>query len=104
KQKANVSMNETQKEYRPKVSKSQNVGPRKSLATPKPRKPRFLLRWSPTGKTFDSAGKIVAPRGDNACTSNTMEPKIKRFPNSTSLLGRLSRFVYGASTLVVPRT
>nr|GFB52522.1 hypothetical protein [Tanacetum cinerariifolium] len=24
--------------------------------------------------------------GDNACTSNTMEPKIKRFPNSTSLL------------------
>nr|GEZ89540.1 retrovirus-related Pol polyprotein from transposon TNT 1-94 [Tanacetum cinerariifolium] len=26
--------------------------------------------------------------GDNACTSNTMEPKIKQFPNSTSLLGR----------------
>nr|GFC09927.1 integrase, catalytic region, zinc finger, CCHC-type, peptidase aspartic, catalytic [Tanacetum cinerariifolium] len=37
--------------------------------------------------------KIVASSGDNACTSNTMEPKIKRFPNSTSLLGRLSRFV-----------
>nr|GFD16377.1 integrase, catalytic region, zinc finger, CCHC-type, peptidase aspartic, catalytic [Tanacetum cinerariifolium] len=52
---------------------------------------------------FDSAGKIVAPNGDNACTSNAMEPKIKWFPNSTSLLGRLSRFLYGASTQVVPR-
>nr|GEW30343.1 hypothetical protein [Tanacetum cinerariifolium] len=39
--------------------------------------------------------------GDNACTSNTMEPKIKRFPNSTSLLGRLSRFVCGTSTQVL---
>nr|GFC65503.1 integrase, catalytic region, zinc finger, CCHC-type, peptidase aspartic, catalytic [Tanacetum cinerariifolium] len=42
---------------------------------------------------FDSAGKIIAPSDDHACTSNTMEPKIKRFPNSTFLLGRLSRFV-----------
>nr|GFB35262.1 integrase, catalytic region, zinc finger, CCHC-type, peptidase aspartic, catalytic [Tanacetum cinerariifolium] len=98
KHKANVSINETQKEYRPKVSKSKNVRPRESLATPKPRKPRYLLRWSPTGKMFDSAGKLVAPSGDNACTSNALEPKIKRFPNSTSLLGRLSRFVCGAST------
>nr|GFA40119.1 hypothetical protein [Tanacetum cinerariifolium] len=98
KHKANVSKNETQKEYRPKVSKSKNVGTRESLATPKPRKPRFLLRWSSTGKMFDSAGKLVAPSGDNACTSDTMEPKIKRFLNSTSLLGRLSRFVCGAST------
>nr|GFB39904.1 hypothetical protein [Tanacetum cinerariifolium] len=104
KHKANISKNETQKEYRPKVSKSKNVRPHESLATPKPRKPRFLLRWSPTGKMFDSAGKIIAPSGDNACTSNTMEPKIKRFPNSTSLLSRLSRFVYGASTQIVPST
>nr|GFC47006.1 hypothetical protein [Tanacetum cinerariifolium] len=44
KHKANVSKNETQKEYRPKVSKSKNVGTREILATPKPRKPRFLLR------------------------------------------------------------
>nr|GEZ98147.1 ribonuclease H-like domain-containing protein [Tanacetum cinerariifolium] len=63
KHKANASKNETQKESRPKVSKSKNVGPRESLATPKPRKPRFLLRWSPTGKMFDSAGKLVAPSG-----------------------------------------
>nr|GFB78659.1 hypothetical protein [Tanacetum cinerariifolium] len=61
KHKANVSKNETQKEYRPKVSKSKNVGPRESLATPKPRKPRFLLRWSPTGKMFDQDGKLVVP-------------------------------------------
>nr|GEZ41428.1 reverse transcriptase domain-containing protein [Tanacetum cinerariifolium] len=56
---------------------------------------------------FDKDGKLVVPsnfeshvdcsNSDNACTSNTMEPKIKRFPNSTSLLGRLSRFVCGAS-------
>nr|GFC06386.1 hypothetical protein [Tanacetum cinerariifolium] len=104
KHKANVSKNETQKEYRPKVSKPKNVGTHESLATPKPRKPRFLLRWSPTGKMFDSAGKLVAPSGDNACTSNALEPKIKWFPNFTSLLGRLSRFVYGASTQVVPST
>nr|GFD07259.1 hypothetical protein [Tanacetum cinerariifolium] len=60
---ANVSKSETQKEYRPKVSKSKNVGTRESLATPKSRMPRFLLRWSPTGKKFDSAGQLVALSG-----------------------------------------
>nr|GEY60700.1 uncharacterized mitochondrial protein AtMg00810-like [Tanacetum cinerariifolium] len=83
----------------PKVTKPKKVGTRESLATPKPRKPIFLLRWSPTGKMFDKTGKIVASsesenqsdcsNGDNACTSNTMEPKIKRFPNSTSFLDRV---------------
>nr|GFC26267.1 hypothetical protein [Tanacetum cinerariifolium] len=63
---------------------------------------------------FDHDGKLAASskfeshvdcsNGDNACTSNAMEPKVKWFPNSTSLLGRLSRFVYGASTQVVPST
>nr|GFC09547.1 integrase, catalytic region, zinc finger, CCHC-type, peptidase aspartic, catalytic [Tanacetum cinerariifolium] len=96
--KANVSTNETQQKNQPKIKKPKKVGLIKRLATPKPRKPRFLLRWSPTGKMFDSAGKLVAPsnseshvdcsNGDNACTSNAREPKIKRFPNSTSLLGR----------------
>nr|GFB24870.1 integrase, catalytic region, zinc finger, CCHC-type, peptidase aspartic, catalytic [Tanacetum cinerariifolium] len=95
-QKAKVSIKEIQMKYQPKVSKPKKVGTRKSLATPKPRKPRFLLRWSPTGKMFDKDGKIVDSResksqfdysnGDNACTSNAMEPKIKRFPNSTSFL------------------
>nr|GFC64588.1 hypothetical protein [Tanacetum cinerariifolium] len=114
KHKANVSKNETQMKYQPKVTKPKNVGFRKSLTTPKPRNPRFLLRWSSTGKMFDQDGKLVVPsnseshvdcsNGDNACTSNAMEHKTKRFPNSTSLLGRLSRFVYGASIQVVPST
>nr|GEX50045.1 hypothetical protein [Tanacetum cinerariifolium] len=105
KQKAKVSLKENQKKYQPKVKKPKKVGFIERLATPKRRKPRFLLRWSPTGRLFDQKGKIVdssefesqsdCSNGDNACTSNTLEPKIKRFPNSTSLLGGLSRFVCG---------
>nr|GFB57407.1 hypothetical protein [Tanacetum cinerariifolium] len=114
KPKANVSKNETQQKNHPEIKKSKNVGTHKSLTTPKPKKPRFLLRWSPTGRLFDHDGNLVASsksesqvdcsNGDNACTSNAMEPKVKWFPNSTSLLGRLSRFVYGASNQVVPST
>nr|GEW04129.1 retrovirus-related Pol polyprotein from transposon TNT 1-94 [Tanacetum cinerariifolium] len=69
------------------------------------------LRNYVNGKT--SRGKIIASsesesqfncsNGDNACTSNTLEPKIKRFPNSTSLLSRLSKFVYGMSTRVLSK-
>nr|GEY46514.1 retrovirus-related Pol polyprotein from transposon TNT 1-94 [Tanacetum cinerariifolium] len=105
KQKANVSIKEKQKKHQPKAKQTKKVGFIERLATPKPSKTRFLLRWSPTGRLFDQKGKIVdssesesqsdCSNGDNACTSNTLEPKIKRFPNSTSLLGRLSRFVYG---------
>nr|GFA79097.1 retrovirus-related Pol polyprotein from transposon TNT 1-94 [Tanacetum cinerariifolium] len=96
--KAKVSVKEIQKEYQPKVSKPKKLGTRESLATPKARKSRLLLRWSPTGKLFDKDGKIVdssesksqfvCSNGDNACTSNAMEPKTKRFLNSTSLLDR----------------
>nr|GEV79125.1 hypothetical protein [Tanacetum cinerariifolium] len=99
KHKANVSIKEKQKKHQPQVKKPKKVGFIERLVTPKPRKPRFLLRWSPIGRLFDQKGKIVAPskfesqsecsNGDNACTSNTLEPKIKRFPNSTSLLGRV---------------
>nr|GFB75128.1 hypothetical protein [Tanacetum cinerariifolium] len=60
-QKAKVSVKEIQKKYQPKASKPKNVGTRESLATPNPRKPRFLLRWSPTGRLFDQDGKLVAP-------------------------------------------
>nr|GFA71498.1 hypothetical protein [Tanacetum cinerariifolium] len=106
KQKVKVSVKEIQMKYQPKVTKSKKIEHHKSLAKPKPRKPRFLLRWSPTGRLFNQEGKLAASsnsesqydcsNGDNACTSNTMEPKIKRFPNSTSLLDRLFRFVYAA--------
>nr|GEU65160.1 integrase, catalytic region, zinc finger, CCHC-type, peptidase aspartic, catalytic [Tanacetum cinerariifolium] len=98
KQKANVSIKEKQKKHQPKVKKTKKVGFIEGLATPKPSKPRFFLRWSPTKRLFDLKGKIIessesesqfdCSNGDNACTSNTMEPKIKRFSNSTSLLGR----------------
>nr|GFB07888.1 hypothetical protein [Tanacetum cinerariifolium] len=111
-QKAKISVKEIQKKYQPKVTKTKKVGTHESLATPKPKKPRFLLRWSPTGRLFDQKGKLAASsksesqydcsNGDNACTSNAMEPKIKQFLNSTSLLDRLFKFVYGASIRVVP--
>nr|GEX08074.1 retrovirus-related Pol polyprotein from transposon TNT 1-94 [Tanacetum cinerariifolium] len=109
KQKANVSVKEKQKKQQPKVKKTKKVGFIERLATPKPIKPIFFLRWSPTGRLFDLKGKIIAPsesesqsdfsNGDNACTSNSLEPKIKWFSNSTSLLGRLSKFVYGFGDL-----
>ncbi|GJV23953.1 retrovirus-related pol polyprotein from transposon TNT 1-94 [Tanacetum coccineum] len=105
KQKANVSNTENQKKQKPKVIKPKKVGSNERLASPKPSKPRFCLRWSPTGRFFDIKGKIITSsesesqsdcsNGDNACTSNPSEPTIKRFPNSTSFLGRLSKFFLG---------
>nr|GEW47593.1 hypothetical protein [Tanacetum cinerariifolium] len=59
KQMAKVSFKENQKKYQPKVTKPKKVGFPKRLATSKPRKPRFLLRWSPTGRLFDQEGKLV---------------------------------------------
>nr|GFA68138.1 integrase, catalytic region, zinc finger, CCHC-type, peptidase aspartic, catalytic [Tanacetum cinerariifolium] len=63
---------------------------------------RFLSKKSKRnispGRLFDHEGRLAASsnpesqydcsNGDNASTSNTMEPKIKRFLNSTSLLDR----------------
>ncbi|GJT20564.1 retrovirus-related pol polyprotein from transposon TNT 1-94 [Tanacetum coccineum] len=108
KQKVNVLNTENQKKQKPKVMKPKKVRSNKRLASPKPSKPRSCLRWLPTGRLFDLKGKIIASsesksqsdcsNGDNACTSNPPEPTIKRFPNSTSFLGRLSKYVYGAST------
>nr|GFC60337.1 hypothetical protein [Tanacetum cinerariifolium] len=43
KHKANVSKNETQQKNQPEIKKSKKVGFIRRLATPKPRKPRFLL-------------------------------------------------------------
>nr|GEV39746.1 putative ribonuclease H-like domain-containing protein [Tanacetum cinerariifolium] len=98
KQKETVSIKEKQKKHLPKVKKTKRVGFIERLATPKPSKPRFFLRWSPAGRLFDLKGKIIkssesesqsdCSNGDNACTYNILEPKIKRFPNSASLLGR----------------
>nr|GFB19809.1 hypothetical protein [Tanacetum cinerariifolium] len=106
KQKEDVLINENQKKQTPKVKKPKNVGSNERLALPNPSKPISFLRWSPTGKLFDLKGKIIAStesgsqsdisNGDNACTSNPLEPTIKRFPNSTSFLG--SKFQRCSST------
>nr|GFC59526.1 hypothetical protein [Tanacetum cinerariifolium] len=61
KHKAHVSKNETQMKYQPKVTQPKNVGTRKSLATPKPRKPRFLLRWSPLEKCLTKMENLLFP-------------------------------------------
>nr|GEV95203.1 hypothetical protein [Tanacetum cinerariifolium] len=85
-----------------RVKKPKKVRFIERLATPKPSKPRSLLRWSPTGRMFDLNGKIIASsesksqsdcsKGDNACTSNPVEPTIKRFPNATFYLAGTIRF------------
>nr|GFA00084.1 putative ribonuclease H-like domain-containing protein [Tanacetum cinerariifolium] len=79
KQMAKVSFKETQMKYQPKVTKPKKVGTRESLATPKPKKPRFLLRWSPTGKMFDKEGKIVdssKSKTKSACSNGNLKPLI----------------------------
>ncbi|GJY89720.1 integrase, catalytic region, zinc finger, CCHC-type containing protein [Tanacetum coccineum] len=99
KQKANVSNTENQKKQKPKVMKPKKVGSNKRLASPKIVNLSILpLWWSLTRRLFDLKGKIIASsefesqsdffNGDNACTSNPSKPTIKRFPNSTSFLGR----------------
>nr|GFB15099.1 integrase, catalytic region, zinc finger, CCHC-type, peptidase aspartic, catalytic [Tanacetum cinerariifolium] len=59
KQMAKVSFKENQKKYQPNVTKPKKTGFLERLATPKPIKPRFLLRWSPTDRLFDQKGNIV---------------------------------------------
>nr|GEY24210.1 hypothetical protein [Tanacetum cinerariifolium] len=97
KKKANVSINKKQKKQQPKVKKTKKVGSIERLASPKPSKPRSFLRWSPTGRMFDLKGKINASsksesqsdcsKGDNACTSNPLEPTIKRNDHVDAILG-----------------
>nr|GEW16854.1 retrovirus-related Pol polyprotein from transposon TNT 1-94 [Tanacetum cinerariifolium] len=92
KQMVNVSIKEKQKKRKAKVKKPKKVGFIERLATPTPSKPRSLLRWSPFGRMFDLNGKLIAfsesesqsdcSKGDIACTSNPVEPTIKRFPNA----------------------
>nr|GEW89783.1 retrovirus-related Pol polyprotein from transposon TNT 1-94 [Tanacetum cinerariifolium] len=89
KQKANVSINENQKKQKPKVKKTKKVGSIERLASPKPSKPRSFLRWSPSCK---SESQSDCSKGNNACTSNPLEPTIKQFPNSTFSLAGTVRF------------
>nr|GFA50606.1 hypothetical protein [Tanacetum cinerariifolium] len=91
KQKANVSINENQKKQKPKVKKPKKLGSIERLASPKPSKPRYFLRWSPIGRLFDLKGKIIASsesesqsdcsKGDNACCSKHMTGNLKLLIN-----------------------
>ncbi|GKA78659.1 retrovirus-related pol polyprotein from transposon TNT 1-94 [Tanacetum coccineum] len=101
---ANVSNTTDKKKHKPKVLKPKKVGFKERLASPKPRKPRTCLRWSPTGRIFDLKGKIIksnesesqsdCSNGDNACTPNPQEPTSKQFPNFTfSLAGHSNLFM-----------
>ncbi|GJY41311.1 retrovirus-related pol polyprotein from transposon TNT 1-94 [Tanacetum coccineum] len=99
KRKANVSKIANQMTHKAQVWKLKNVGSKERLASPKPSQPRLRLRWSPTGKMFDIKGKIIASSktyGDNACSPNPQEPKIKRFPNSTFFIRSFSSASYGS--------
>nr|GFA62391.1 retrovirus-related Pol polyprotein from transposon TNT 1-94 [Tanacetum cinerariifolium] len=88
KQKTKVSNISKQMKPMPQVKKPKNVGSNNNHASPKPSKPRACLRWSPTERTFDCKGKLMATsgsecqsdssRGDNACTSNPQQPTRKR--------------------------
>nr|GEU47698.1 retrovirus-related Pol polyprotein from transposon TNT 1-94 [Tanacetum cinerariifolium] len=80
KHKANVSIKEKQKKHQPKVKKPKKVGFIARLATPKPSKPRFLLRWSPTGRLFDQKGKIVNS-GESKSQSDCSNGKLKLLIN-----------------------
>nr|GEY00617.1 putative ribonuclease H-like domain-containing protein [Tanacetum cinerariifolium] len=82
---ANVPPSANQKRHMTQVWKPKQVGFKERLAcTPKPRPPRFSLKWSPSGHSFDLKGKLVAsketnlPNDDKACTSNPQEPIRKR--------------------------
>nr|GEW19646.1 uncharacterized mitochondrial protein AtMg00810-like [Tanacetum cinerariifolium] len=90
---ANVPLSENQKRHRTQVWKPKQVWSKERLAC-KPRLPRFSLKWSLSGRSFDLKGNLVAfketncPNDDKACDSNPQEPMRKWFPNSTVFLGR----------------
>ncbi|GJW31393.1 hypothetical protein Tco_0051425 [Tanacetum coccineum] len=98
----NVSKIAYQKKHQTKVKKPKKVESKERLVSPKPRKPRTCLRWSPTGRLFDLKGKLIASskfecqsdcsKIENACTSNHQEPTSKWFPNSTFSLAGTIRF------------
>nr|GFB15701.1 integrase, catalytic region, zinc finger, CCHC-type, peptidase aspartic, catalytic [Tanacetum cinerariifolium] len=96
----NVPLSGNQKRHRTQVWKPKQVGFKERLAC-KPKLPRLSLKWSPSGRSLDLKGKLVAsketncPNDDKACTFNPQKPMRKWFPNSTGFLGRLSKFVYG---------
>ncbi|GKE43350.1 retrovirus-related pol polyprotein from transposon TNT 1-94, partial [Tanacetum coccineum] len=62
---ANVSKTANKRKRKPKGKKPKKVGSKEILASPKPRKPRTYLRWSPIGRMFDLKGKIIESSHSN---------------------------------------
>nr|GEZ76191.1 hypothetical protein [Tanacetum cinerariifolium] len=60
----NVPLSANQKRHRTQVWKPKQVGSKESLA-PKHRLPRFSLKWSPSERSLDQKGKLVASKGTN---------------------------------------
>nr|GEY54569.1 hypothetical protein [Tanacetum cinerariifolium] len=67
------------------VNGKNSRGTRESLATPKPRKSRLLLRWSPTSKLFDPEGKIV-DSSESKSTSDCFNGCSKHMTGNLKLL------------------
>ncbi|GJS82841.1 hypothetical protein Tco_0749382 [Tanacetum coccineum] len=86
-QNAKVSKTANQKKHKAKAKKSKKLGSKERLTSPKPRKPRTCLRWSPTGRIFDFSSKLIessdsecqsdSSKGDNACCSKHMTENLK---------------------------
>nr|GEV22394.1 hypothetical protein [Tanacetum cinerariifolium] len=75
---ANVPPSANQKRHMTHVWKPKPVGFKERLAcTPKPRQPRFSLKWSPSGRSFDLKGKLCV---DSVCSKH-MTGNIKLLTN-----------------------
>nr|GEU45129.1 retrovirus-related Pol polyprotein from transposon TNT 1-94 [Tanacetum cinerariifolium] len=96
---ANVPSRANQKRHRIQVWKPKQVGFKERIA-PKPRLPRFSLKWSPSGRSFDLKGKLVSsketncPNDDKACTSNPQEPMRKWFQIQLCFLAGLGHNLF----------
>nr|GEX24741.1 hypothetical protein [Tanacetum cinerariifolium] len=83
---AHVPLSANQKRHRTQVRKPKQVWSKERLAC-KPRLPRLSLKWSPSGRSFDLKGKLVAsketncPNDDMACCSKHMTRNIKLLIN-----------------------
>nr|GEW58405.1 hypothetical protein [Tanacetum cinerariifolium] len=94
---ANVPLSANQKRHRTQVWKPKQVGSKERLAC-KPRLPRLSLKWSPSGRSLDLKGKLVAskvtncPNDDKACTSNPQEPMRNGFQIQLYFLAGTVRF------------
>ena len=83
KQKANVSKGKPPKKYVPKAKKPNNLGSTASLASPKP---STTKKWTPTGRMFDSNGKIVVTSQNDSSLEDMISAPSWMVPLLTPLL------------------